>query len=567
MLFVKPLMTKGMIVNMKRLAKGNMKLLIGFLCICVILGGCVPKAPASDDIDMDALLNPTQKPTAEPGEATESPGSMLNSAVLPAPPVPDADKKTSYEIKGDFDVSNMFMNCTQTVDYYNGSNKTLNEVYFHNYPSAFKSKETAPFPNDEIDAGWVYPTGFDPGSMIMSDVTINGEDISFDMQQDNQIMRVPLKTPLAPGQRVQMDMTFSIKIPLALSTFGYGPYTVQLGSWYPIACAFDGDGWHLNPYYKIGNPFYSDIADFQVTIVTIPQVQLYAPGTLDKTEGDARTTWAYTAENMRDFALCASNPGSDLSYAQASTMLEADGVIVTSYYNKGESEEFGKKVAQIAANALLIYNRRFGMYPYKTLDLVQTDCYFDGGSYPGLIMLDSAVYKKVYMDQLLEPMVAAMVAQQWWGGVVGVDQANEDWLCVGLAEYGALIYQNDQYGAKVRDIMYSNNIVNRRYLPLLNNQGWTVADEVIARNASEFSTVSEYDGLVRGKAVMMFKQLHDQLGDGAFFKSMSDLYQRFGYKHATQNDMVQSASVSSSNDLTAFFHDWLMGVTVPPEAQ
>src|SRR5665811_62045 len=91
--------------------------------------------------------------------------------------------------------------------------------------------------------------------------------------------------------------------PNSLGRFGYGSYTYNVANWYPIVSVYDQTGWNNDPYYAIGDPFYSDVADYKVSI-TAPKDQIIeTTGTITRkiNEGD-HIKWEIDAKNVRDFA-------------------------------------------------------------------------------------------------------------------------------------------------------------------------------------------------------------------------------------------------------------------------
>ena len=141
---------------------------------------------------------------------------------------------------------------------------------------------------------------------------------------------------------------------------------------------------------------------------------------------------------MRDFNVVASR-----DYLSAST--QVGDMTVNSYFLPGD-EEGGRKALDWAAQALTIYQKEFGAYPYRELDVVETGTSAGGIEYPGLIAVASRLYSDPKRQAFFESATVHEVGHQWWYNVVGNDQVNHPWLDEALTQYATYRYFQDAYG-------------------------------------------------------------------------------------------------------------------------
>ena len=118
---------------------------------------------------------------------------------------------------------------------------------------------------------------------------------------------------------------------------------------------------------------------------------------------------------------------------------------VNSYFLPGD-EEGGRKALDWAAEALTIYQREFGAYPYRELDIVETATTAGGIEYPGLVVVASRLYSDPKRQTFFESATVHEVAHQWWYNVVGNDQVNHPWLDEALTQYATYRYFQGAYG-------------------------------------------------------------------------------------------------------------------------
>ncbi len=54
----------------------------------------------------------------------------------------------------------------------------------------------------------------------------------------------------------------------------------QLRHWYPVLAVYDAAGWHLDPYYELGDPFYSEVGRYRVKLTLPDNYKVAATGNL-----------------------------------------------------------------------------------------------------------------------------------------------------------------------------------------------------------------------------------------------------------------------------------------------
>jgi hypothetical protein len=128
-----------------------------------------------------------------------------------------------------------------------------------------------------------------------------------------------------------------------MGRFGYGDNMYKAVNWYPIASVYDENGWNLDRYYAIGDPFYSDAANYRVQIQAPADYLIAATGDI-KREKRAKITviWEFDAPAVRDFAWLAGNQFQTASKKVGKTT-------ITSYYF---TEQAGKQALDYAAESL-----------------------------------------------------------------------------------------------------------------------------------------------------------------------------------------------------------------------
>lgn len=444
----------------------------------------------------------------------------------------------SYRIDVELNTKDKTLTAKQNVIYRNNDNVELKELYFRVYPNAFKTKETAPFLFDSFDSA--YPRGFQPGSIDIASISDKaGQPLKFAIQGvDSTVMKIDLLKALKTGESIELNMDYKVVIPPATERFGWGKDNFNLGNWYPIAAVYDQQGWNLDKYYAIGDPFYSDSSNYTVKIKAPKEYTIAASGQLTKEtlENDSKV-WEFQGNNMRDFAFIANTK---FQVAEKNV----NGTIVKSYYYK-DDEKSGKDALESGANAIKIFNENFGEYPYPTYSVVETE-FPSGMEYPALVYISDKYYGSLANKDSLTIVVVHETGHQWFYSLVGNDEVDEAWLDEGFAQYSESVYLENTVGQE-RAKNYFKRSVGDRY----NVNG------PVVRSLDKFQNWNDYGPTVYSGGATVLDELRNTLGDKTFFKVMQEYFKEFKYKNATTADFINVSEKVSGKDLSVFFEKWV----------
>lgn len=451
-----------------------------------------------------------------------------------------------YEISVDFNPEAKMLTCKQKVVYTNKTGDSLPHLYFHLYPNAYQYEDKPVF--EKADWNQAYPNGFSPGFLELSNVWINEKAVNFVIggYSEDILMLFP-ENGIAPDEKLIIEMEYSVLLPDCMGRFGYGRNMYKIVNWYPIACVYDENGWNLDPYYIIGDPFYSDAANYEVMVSAPSEYILAATGEVQSKKNNGENTiWEIRALAVRDFSLLAGNTFKTLSRQVGKTLL-------TSYYY---TEAAGRKALDCAAESLAYFNEAFGEYPYPQYAVVESDFYIGGMEYPNLIMLDHSLYQSSN-SSYLELVTVHETAHQWWYGLVGNDQIADAWMDEGLTEYSTVLYYGNRYGKETEKEIYQNVIGEGKYRAFSSYQNYAATDETIHRPSYEFLDWINYDLLVYGKGAMLFHSLREEMGEEKFLQSLQKYYKDKQFQNAKKSDLIQAFNQVTGLDWQQHFDKWL----------
>lgn len=418
---------------------------------------------------------------------------------------------TSYTMNVGLNYAEHKLDVQQRIDYTNVTSETLPNIMLNVHPNHSR------------------------GTFKLNDIKadVDGELVKPEVFPLDVTLRVELPRPLRPDEHVALFLDYTLNLPkinpgeeFSGASYGYSKRAVSLGNWYPVLAPYREDkGWYALTHFPVGDPFVTEVADYQVTITTTGDVTIAGTGR-ETREGN---NWHYEAKNARSFAFAASDQ------YQVSTA-EVGDVSVHSYYF-ANNQDAGEVALETATQAMELYSELYGPYPYSDYRVSETE--FAGGmEFTGLTFLGSVFYDE-YDGTTRTPLVlltAHEVAHQWFYGVVGNDQVTEPWLDEAPAEYSAYLFYE-------------------KYLPDDIDWWWFYAVDQwvptgkIDSSIYEFRDNRGYLDAVYRRGAQFMRDLRETMGDPAFFAFLEEYQRRHAYHLISSRDFFDLVLEFTTADL------------------
>ncbi len=431
--------------------------------------------------------------------------------------------------------------------------KERERAYIHLYPYAF-TKEA-----DQKGVGWdeLLGKGATPGTYHISRMLVQGKKV--EPTRTGTVLEVPLGAGAASAGTapVRLDLAFELVLPRNDGRMSYDDHALWLGNWLPVLAVKDKAGWHLDPYVPMGDPFYSETADYRLEITLPAGYQPVSTGSdhqssVTQSPDGKRRTYKIGADNVRDFALMIM----DQTYRLLET--KANQTVVKTWYRTGDNMNQVKRLHQAAVQSLGYFHRTYGAYPYTEYDVVRTGGAFNGMEYPGLVFVDGNHFTRE--NQFGTAVVAHETAHQWFYGLVGNDQIGEAWLDEGLTEYAALSFLHKAYPRLAEER------IARRQM-----RGTVTADSYAAdglrpwQPVQEFPDLYSYSDLVYSRGFSMLWTLREAWGEDQVDEALRRYVSKHRYGVATGKELIAEFSQIAGEDATPYFAYW-MGMDRKQEA-
>ncbi len=450
-----------------------------------------------------------QNPQDQAPAPTATPTQVLGARTIPR-----------YVLEVSLDYAEHSLEASERLDFVNLTDDTLGELVFN------------VFPNHSEDI------------FLLKEVTLEqqGEEEPTELEYllSGTTLRVQLATPLEPGDEVSLSMAFSIDLPRmnpyllwSNGSLGYSDRMLAAGNWYPALVPYkEGMGWNAFAYHLIGDPYVTEVADYEVEIVAPSEVVVAASGE----EARVGNRWLYKVTEARSFAFAASD-----QYLSSST--QAGHVTVTSYFFPVH-ERSGADALTAAAEALTTFESLFGTYPYSTYRVAEVD--FPGGlEFSALCFMGDDWYEKHpggYRSTMVS-LLAHETSHQWWYDVVGNDQVREPWLDEALATYSSMLYYEQRH-------------------PDLVEWWWEVEVEdyrpqgLIDRPIYAFMDGRTYMNAVYRRGALFIRDARERMGDEEFFAFLREYCETQQRQLSTADDFFAILYRHTEVDISSLLEEY-----------
>lgn len=510
------------------------------LILAILITGCTQADPTAAPHATATLLSTQSSPSAistmQPAADNWDDRTIFRSGLIQAeqPVLEKLPGASMYHL--DVQIADDFASLQgqERVRYTNQEKEPLEAIYFQLFPN------------------------MSGGDSTVSAVKVDEQEVQPIYEAGNATVRVPLTTPLQPGQQVVVQMNFQVKVPTEIGgnygLFGYLENILVLDGFYPAIPVYDEKGWHAGLLPPNADSTFQD-ASFYTVRVTAPAIlTLITSGIqVDYTQQDNRQITTFAAGPARDFYIAASD--------RFVVLKEKVGETSVNSYAFKERTDGAQLALDTAVSALKALNARFGTYPYTEFDIVSTPMQGATGiEYPGMTGINYTAYDPTAKisglpaPAILESTVAHEVGHQWFYNVVGNDQANQPWMDEAITQYVTGLYFLDRYGQQGMDGYRSSWLsrwerVNREPIPI-----GLPADSYQGK---------EYGAIVYGRGPLFIEALAQKMGQVPFSQFLQAYYQTYQWGIGDAASFKLLAEKYCQCDLTPLFNEWVYKTASP----
>jgi Peptidase family M1 domain len=438
-----------------------------------------------------------------------------------------------YELTASLDPAKKQVQGAARITFTNTSAGPLDALLFHLYLNAFRDddsvfmRESGGVLRGQVARG--------DGSIELQSLVVAGHDVLSTVERelvpkDRTQLRVPLATPLAPGERLVVELRFLSKLPPVFARSGYAGDFFAVGQWFPKLAKLDADGFVSFPYHALGE-FYADFADYSLEVDAPADFSMVASGALqEELSHGKRVTRRFSAEHVHDVAFVA---GRNYTLDVESV----DGVLVRYLSPPGYQAALAQH-AEVVRGGLRRFGELFGSYPYPALSVVLPPRDAPGAAgmeYPTLLTSAGPWFTLSALPALGGAVVTAHeLAHQWFYGLLASDELHHPVLDEGLTEWASLDLMRALYGARegIAGITLDRFEVERAL---------AVRSAGIAPGLAAYEYgPNEYASSVYCRAAAALESIRRAYGSKRFERALGLYASRHRFGHPTPDDLASA---------------------------
>lgn len=485
---------------------------------------------------------------------------------------------SSYDLNVNFNDEEKLLSCKENLTYINETETALSFLCLHLYPNAFREGATQKVVSLSNEAK-AYPNGKSYGSIKIQNVSVLHNTAKYSAMQniaqptyseiteywrtnsltenqyfiggeDQNILYIIFKDQLFPSEKTEIEIDFEVKLPNINHRFGYGNNTVNIANFYPIACMFTNGDFDKSPYSPNGDPFFSNMSNYNVTLTVPNEYVVSNTGKARKeTQDETTKTLEIEASSVRDFAIVLSKEFKVLSKTVGTTEVKYY------YFNDSTPEESLKA----GTDALEYFSKTFGKYPYSTLSVVQANFVHGGMEFPNLVYISNDVVDPNFYKQV----IVHEIAHQWWYNLVGSNAFKNGWLDEGLTEYSTALFFEDheEYGIS-KDSLINNAYSLFSLFVQVYEKVYGNVDTSMNRALNEYESEQQYTYVAYVKGMLFFDSLREILGKEKFEKCLQNYFKEYKFQNVTPENMIASFEKTAKCNLENYFNAWISGEVI-----
>jgi hypothetical protein len=481
---------------------------------------------------------------------------LLAAGVVPAfAATRGVDRVADYRIEARLDPEARTVHARQTLTWKNGTRKPASDLCFHLYLNAFANNRTT-FLAQSPTRDWEERHPGEWGGLDIERIRIGGEEVRDELElvrpddanpDDETVARLPLATPLRPGEQIAVDFEFSARLPRVLARSGHAAPFFFVAQWFPKVGVFRDGEWSCHQYHET-TEFFADFGRYDVSLTVPADYVVGHTGVVvgERRNDDGSRTIDVVAEDVHDFAWAAD--------PRFQVFEETIGGVPVRLLLQPEHAYQAPRLAGALRAAIERYAAWFGPFPYPALTVVDPGpgAYAAGGmEYPMLIAGGTAWWIPAAV-RIPELVMVHELGHQYWYGMVANDEVRDAWLDEGINSYVEGRIMDEAYGPRTSYLdlfglgVDAISLERYRYLR-------APALDAIATPAHRVADAASYVSTAYAKTSLMLSTLERRLGGDRLLVALRDYAQQWRFRHPSGDDFRRAIERSTGEDLREFF--------------
>jgi hypothetical protein len=521
-----------------------------------------------------------QRPGRPAAAATAQPAATPVTPAVAESAQPGAlsPRNANYSVDVALDHTSRTLSGREVVTWRNITSASTSELRFHLYYNAWKNSQSTwlreralsdrrPDTIAEDDWGWIEVSAVRllTGGSPPVDLTSRRRYISPDdgNPNDQTVLQVPLPAPVQPGETINVEVTWTSKVPRTFSRTGTIGNYYFVAQWFPKIGVLEPSGWNCHQFHS-GTEFFSDYGVYDVRMKVPARWVVGASGREQSRadNADSTTTWVYHAEDVHDFAWTTSP---DFIERRARFDHPSLPSVEMRLLLQPEHADQAERHFDATRTTLRFYGEWFGAYLYPNITIIDPAWQSGTGGmeYPTLFTAGSRYLVPAQVTQP-EGVTIHEAGHQFWYALVGNNEFEDAWLDEGLNTFSTAraidanprlktnFYSRRYFGGFVPhvfpDMVLSREVFGNR----LSGYRVDAKSDTPATPSYKYYPASG-GALSYDKTALWLNTLERHLGWPTMQRIMSTFFERWKFRHPAPQDFFAVVNEVSGQDMTWFF--------------
>ena len=386
--------------------------------------------------------------------------------------------------------------------------------------------------------------------------------------EDRTVMVVDLPRAVAPGETVQVKLTWRAQIPRTFARTGVRDDFYFIAHWFPKLGVFEGEGWNCHQFHA-ATEFFSDYGVYDVRLTLPEDFVVGATGRRSEKQdrGDGTITHRFQQADVHAFTWTASP-----HFRESTDRFEEEGLppVDIRLLYQPEHEHQAERHIEATKAALKYYGSWYGPYPYGHVTVIDPAWRSGAGGmeYPTIFTAGTGLFRPSGGGSP-EGVTVHEAGHQFWYGIVGNNEFEHAWIDEGFNTFSTARTMDAAYGPSYYTRSYLDppgkdfrGFIRRLFKEVPQNRhtnrwGGYVSGRADQTGSPSQHTYKAYPGgvgnLSYSKTALWLITLEGHLGWETLQKILSTFFQRYQFKHPKPEDFFAVANEVSGEDLSWFF--------------
>ena len=483
---------------------------------------------------------------------------------------PLSPRIANYTIHAELHPESETVTGREAITWRNTTTRAVSTLQFHLYLNAFANNQSTfmkesrgrnrGFSSGTKQEEWGYInvsrmnlwTG---ANLLPSLAYIHPDDENAD---DRTVAEVKLPKPCGPAETIRVDVEFTSKLPrvFARSGFAEGGF-FMVAQWFPKIGVLQPDGWNCHEYHS-NSEFFADFGVYDVQISVPRDYVVAANGTLvGKRRANSTMTYQYHQEDVHDFVWAA-----DPRFITRHGVFHNDstgGDVDITIFTYRTNETYAPVHLDAARHALAYFQEWFGVYPYRTLTIVDPPANARGAGgmeYPAFFTTMTIWWlpKGIHVSAMV---TIHEFGHNYFQGMLASNEFEEAWLDEGINSYAELKSMERYYGTPGSYIdflglkmdgvtFHRSSYITSPNLDRVVEKSWLYAP-------------GQYSRMSYSKPALLLRTLEGIVGQETMARIMKTYFQEWKFKHPRTENFIAVANRVAKQDLSWYFAQVLYG--------